>query len=57
LAFIIGGAFGLSKNLVEQCDETWSLSKLTLPHRMAYLVLCEQIYRASQILQGSKYHK
>lgn len=57
VAFIIGGAFGLSKELLDSCDGQISLSPMTLPHRMAFLVLCEQIYRAHEILKGSPYHK
>jgi 23S rRNA (pseudouridine1915-N3)-methyltransferase len=56
-AFIIGGAFGLSKELIENCDRTLSLSPMTLPHKMAFLLLCEQLYRAGEIIQKSPYHK
>jgi 23S rRNA (pseudouridine1915-N3)-methyltransferase len=57
VAFIIGGAFGLSEELLKTCDYQISLSPMTMPHRMAFLVLCEQIYRAQEILKGSLYHK
>lgn len=57
IAFIIGGAFGLDPELIKQCDTCISLSKMTLPHRMAFLVLAEQIYRASEITNNTAYHK
>jgi 23S rRNA (pseudouridine1915-N3)-methyltransferase len=57
LALIIGGATGLSKNVLEKCQAKWSLSTLTLPHRLAYLTLTEQVYRAGEILRGGPYHK
>jgi 23S rRNA (pseudouridine1915-N3)-methyltransferase len=56
-AFILGGAFGLCPHVLEKADATLSLSAFTLPHRMAYLVICEQLYRASEISAGTPYHK
>jgi len=57
LALIIGGASGLSRSVLKACHAKWSLSELTLPHRLAFLVLAEQIYRAGEILRGGPYHK
>lgn len=57
VAFIIGGAFGLSEELLLASDDRLSLSPMTMPHRMAFLFMCEQIYRANEILRGSPYHK
>lgn len=57
LAFLIGGASGLSPQVLAECDAIWSLSELTFPHRLAYCVLAEQIYRAGEILRGGPYHK
>jgi 23S rRNA (pseudouridine1915-N3)-methyltransferase len=57
LAFIIGGATGLSEDVLDACPMKLSLSELTLPHRLAFLVLAEQIYRAGEILRGGPYHK
>lgn len=57
IAFIIGGATGLSKQVLEAVKEKWSLTPMTLPHRLAYLVLAEQIYRAGEIIRGGPYHK
>lgn len=57
VSFVIGGAFGLSEELLKTCDNKISLSPMTMPHRMAFLVLSEQIYRAHEIIKGSLYHK
>lgn len=57
VAFVIGGPSGLDPELVKQADERWALSAMTLPHRLARLVLAEQIYRAVSILRGEPYHK
>lgn len=57
MAFIIGGASGLSQEALDACGFKLALSKMTLPHRLAYLTLVEQIYRASQILSNGPYHK
>lgn len=57
VAFIIGGAFGLSSQVLAACKLKLSLSSMTLPHRLAFLVLCEQLYRASEIMRGTAYHK
>ena len=57
VSFLIGGSLGLSKEAVARADEELSLSKLTLPHRLARLVLLEQLYRSFKILNGETYHK
>jgi 23S rRNA (pseudouridine1915-N3)-methyltransferase len=54
---LIGGADGLDPTLKARADETIRLSSLTLPHGLAKLVLCEQIYRASSLLKGHPYHR
>jgi 23S rRNA (pseudouridine1915-N3)-methyltransferase len=56
IAFLIGGALGLPKEVVERSARRLSLSNLTLPHRLARVVLCEQIYRAMTIIRGEPYH-
>jgi 23S rRNA (pseudouridine1915-N3)-methyltransferase len=55
LVFLIGGSYGLPKALSDRADAKLSLSKMTLPHRLARLVLLEQIYRAFTILRGEPY--
>ena len=57
LAFLIGGATGHGEAVLRAADDTWSLSPLTLPHKLAVCVLCEQLYRATQIDAGGPYHK
>lgn len=57
LSFVIGGAEGLSKELLNKASDSISFSKLTFTHQMTRLLLVEQIYRASEIQKGSHYHK
>lgn len=55
--FIIGGTDGLHPDVKAVAHETWALSAMTLPHRMAQAVLAEQLYRAHTIMRGEKYHR
>jgi 23S rRNA (pseudouridine1915-N3)-methyltransferase len=55
LAFVIGGAEGLPAALSSGAAFQLSLSSLTLPHRLARLILVEQLYRAFTILKGEPY--
>ena len=57
LAFLIGGAEGLPRAAVGRSGVRLSLSALTLPHRLARVVLCEQVYRALSILRGEPYSR
>ena len=57
VGFAIGGAYGLSDDLVASSSARLSLASWTLPHEMARLVLAEQLYRAGTILRGEPYHK
>jgi 23S rRNA (pseudouridine1915-N3)-methyltransferase len=57
LVFVIGGAYGLSENVLKKASRKISLSKMTLPHELCRLFLVEQIYRAQSILEGKSYHK
>lgn len=57
VTFVIGGPSGLDPRWLASVDERWSLSSMTLPHRIARLVLCEQLYRGFSILRGEPYHK
>ena len=57
VAFVIGGSDGLSDAALSRANERLSLSDMTLPHRIARLVLLEQIYRAFKIARGETYHK
>lgn len=57
VALVIGGSDGLSDALRARGQETIALSRMTLPHRLARVVLLEQLYRATTILRGEPYHK
>ncbi|MBP7190243.1 MAG: 23S rRNA (pseudouridine(1915)-N(3))-methyltransferase RlmH [Rickettsiaceae bacterium] len=57
ITFVIGGAHGVDKTLVQKADLVLSLSDMTMPHMLAKLVLLEQIYRAQTIIQSHPYHK
>jgi 23S rRNA (pseudouridine1915-N3)-methyltransferase len=57
LAFIIGGADGLSAAIKRDADFLWSLTPLTLPHALVRVVLAEQLYRAYTILKNHPYHR
>jgi 23S rRNA (pseudouridine1915-N3)-methyltransferase len=57
MAFVIGGAFGLSGEVKRRAHRTLSFSAWTLPHELARLVLGEQLYRAGTIVRGEPYHK
>jgi 23S rRNA (pseudouridine1915-N3)-methyltransferase len=57
VALLVGGSDGLAPTVLERADEKLALSRLTLAHRLARLVLVEQLYRAMTILRGEPYHK
>jgi 23S rRNA (pseudouridine1915-N3)-methyltransferase len=56
LAFAIGGADGLGPAVRARAERSLAFGRITLPHRLARLVLLEQLYRAYAILRGSPYH-
>jgi 23S rRNA (pseudouridine1915-N3)-methyltransferase len=57
VALLIGGSDGLAEEVLARADERLALSRFTLAHRLARLVLVEQLYRAMTILRGEPYHK
>lgn len=57
VVFVIGGAEGLDPAVREWAHDTWALSRLTLPHGIARLLLVEQIYRAWSLLSNHPYHR
>lgn len=57
VVFVIGGSYGLSENVKRAAHARLSMSRMTFPHRLARVMLLEQIYRACKINVGEKYHK
>lgn len=57
ISLVIGGADGVSDEVVAKADFRWSLSDLTLPHPLVRVVVIEQLYRAMSILNNHPYHR
>jgi 23S rRNA (pseudouridine1915-N3)-methyltransferase len=57
IVFIIGGADGLDKRVLDRANGKMAFGKMTWPHMMVRAMLVEQIYRASTIIAGHPYHK
>ena len=57
IVFVIGGSLGLSNEVKKRADLRLSFGKITLPHQLMRVVLCEQIYRAFKISRNETYHK
>jgi 23S rRNA (pseudouridine1915-N3)-methyltransferase len=56
IVFVIGGAFGFSKEVYERTNQLISLSKMTFSHQLVRVIFLEQLYRAQTILKGEPYH-
>ncbi len=56
LVFVIGGAYGFSREVYARADGKISLSKMTFSHQMVRTIFAEQLYRACTILRGEPYH-
>ncbi|MCS7175550.1 23S rRNA (pseudouridine(1915)-N(3))-methyltransferase RlmH [Pseudothermotoga sp.] len=56
IIFIVGGPFGVDQNLKKRANELVSLSSMTLTHRLATIVLLEQLFRSFKILNNQRYH-
>ncbi len=56
MAFIVGGAMGLDESVTGRSNTVMAMSRWTLTHEMARLVLLEQLYRAFTIIKGKPYH-
>ncbi len=55
--FFIGGAFGFERSFLQKCNKIISLSELTMAHKIANIVLLEQIFRGLCIVNNHPYHK
>ncbi|MEO8590480.1 MAG: 23S rRNA (pseudouridine(1915)-N(3))-methyltransferase RlmH [Flavobacteriales bacterium] len=56
VAFVVGGAYGLTDEVRQRADLVLALSAMTFPHQLVRVLFAEQLYRAFSILQGSPYH-
>lgn len=56
LAFLIGGAYGVSDDIRKRADFVLALSEMTFTHQMSRIILAEQLYRAMTILKREPYH-
>jgi 23S rRNA (pseudouridine1915-N3)-methyltransferase len=56
MVFVIGGAFGFSKDVYDRSNYLISLSKMTFSHQLVRVIFLEQLYRAQTILKGEPYH-
>jgi 23S rRNA (pseudouridine1915-N3)-methyltransferase len=57
VTFVIGGAYGLGRSVLDRAQRVLKLAPWTLPHELARLVLAEQLYRAGTIVRREPYHK
>ncbi|WP_455198023.1 23S rRNA (pseudouridine(1915)-N(3))-methyltransferase RlmH [Kaarinaea lacus] len=57
IALLVGGPEGLAPQCLEQSDQLWSLSTMTLPHPLVRIVIAEQLYRAWSIISNHPYHR
>ncbi len=57
ITFIIGGSYGLSKDVKKRSNYLLSFSKMTFPHQLFRIILLEQIYRSYKINNNESYHK
>jgi len=57
ISLLIGGADGHTDELYKKADWVWSLSKLTIQHELAFIVVLEQVYRAYTIMRETPYHR
>ena len=57
IVFIVGGPYGFSPAVYNTAHEKLSLSKMTFPHQLFRVMLLESVYRAFNIIKGTKYHK
>ncbi len=56
VVFVIGGAYGFTKEMYARADAKIALSAMTFPHQLVRVLFTEQLYRACTIIKGEKYH-
>jgi len=56
LVFVVGGAYGVSVELIHRANSKIALSQMTFSHQMVRVIFTEQLYRAYTILRGESYH-
>jgi 23S rRNA (pseudouridine1915-N3)-methyltransferase len=56
LAFVVGGAYGVTDEVRQRADLVLSLSQMVFPHQLVRVLFAEQLYRALSILKGTGYH-
>lgn len=57
ITFIIGGSYGVSKEVEEKVNFKLSFSRLTFPHQLMRVIFLEQLYRSFTIIYNKGYHK
>ena len=57
ICLVIGSSYGLSENVKRACDLRLSISQMTFPHQLMRVIIMESLYRAFNIIKGTKYHK
>ncbi len=57
VSLLVGASDGHTAELRETCDAVWALSKLTMQHELALVVLLEQLYRVATLRRGEPYHR
>lgn len=57
ICFVIGSSHGLHDSVKRAADKCLSVSELTFPHQLMRIILLEAVYRAFNIIKGTKYHK
>ena len=57
ISFVVGGSEGFPKQLISKAKKILAVSKMVFPHKIARLILVEQLYRAKCIINRHPYHK